>query len=101
VSIGNTSKHSRREGNTDSLTDVAGTSNIRTKWHDGGSARRDAMQILSVAPGAISPHMRRSFVHRRYSPSTGMGLSEWGVILVELIHMGYIVKTEPNSDHNE
>jgi hypothetical protein len=57
--------------------------------------------ILSATPGAISPRMRRSFVDRRYSPSTGMGLSEWEVILDELIHMGYIVKKESNSDHNE
>jgi hypothetical protein len=30
-----------------------------------------------------------------------MGLSEWEVILEELIRMGYIVKEEPDSDHNE
>jgi hypothetical protein len=45
--------------------------------------------------------MRRSFVDRRYSPSTGMDLSEWEIILDELIHMGYIVKEEPDSDYNE
>jgi hypothetical protein len=32
---------------------------------------------------------------------TGMGLSEWEVILDELIRMGYIAKEEPDSDHNE
>jgi hypothetical protein len=32
---------------------------------------------------------------------TGMGLSEWEVILDELIRMGYIVKEEPDCDHNE
>jgi hypothetical protein len=101
VSIENANKCSRREGDKDSLTDVAGTSNIRSKRRECGSSRREAMRILSAAPGAISPHMRRSFVDRRYSPSTGMGLSEWEVILDELIHMGNIVKDEPNSDHNE
>jgi hypothetical protein len=101
ASIGNTSKRSRHEGNKDSLTDIAGTSNIRSKWRDGGSARRHAVQIVSAASGAISTHMRRSFVDRRYAPSTGMGLSEWEVILDELICMGYIVKKEPDSDHNE
>jgi hypothetical protein len=45
--------------------------------------------------------MRRSFVDRRYSPSTGMCLSEWEVILDELIHMEYSEKEEPDSDHNE
>jgi hypothetical protein len=45
--------------------------------------------------------MRRSFVDRLYSPSTGMGLSEWEVILEELTHMCYIVKEEPDNDHNE
>jgi hypothetical protein len=45
--------------------------------------------------------MRRLFVDRRYSPSTGMGLSEWEVILEELTQMGYIVKEELDSDHNE
>jgi hypothetical protein len=45
--------------------------------------------------------MRRSFVHRQYSPSTDMGLSEWVVILDELIRMGYVVKEEPDSDYNE
>jgi hypothetical protein len=56
---------------------------------------------LSAAPGAISPHMRRSFIDRRYSPSTGTSLSEWEVILDELILMGYIVKEEHDSDHDE
>jgi hypothetical protein len=49
----------------------------------------------------ILPHMRRSFVDRCFSPLTGMGLSEWEIILDELIHMGYIVKKEPDSDCNE
>jgi hypothetical protein len=29
-----------------------------------------------------------------------MGLSEWEVILDELIHMGYIVKKEHDDEHN-
>jgi hypothetical protein len=33
---------------------------------------------------------------RWYSPSTGMGRSEWEIILEELTRMGYIVKKEPN-----
>jgi hypothetical protein len=39
--------------------------------------------------------MKRSFIDRRYSPSTGMSLNEWEVILDELIRMGYIVKDNP------
>jgi hypothetical protein len=30
-----------------------------------------------------------------------MDLSEWEIILEELTRMGYIVKEEPDSDHNE
>jgi hypothetical protein len=45
-----------------------------------------------LQPEAILPRMRRCFVDRRYSPSTGMGLSEWELIFDELIRMGYIVK---------
>jgi hypothetical protein len=45
--------------------------------------------------------MRKSFVDRQCSPSTSMGLSEWEVILDELIRMRYIVKKECDSDHNE
>jgi hypothetical protein len=57
VSIENASKRSRCEGKKDSLTDVAGMSNIRSKRRRGNSARREATRILSAAPGAISPHM--------------------------------------------
>jgi hypothetical protein len=56
---------------------------------------------MSAAPSAISPRTRRSFVDRRYSPSTDMGLSEWEIILDEVIRMGYIVKKEPDDDHND
>jgi hypothetical protein len=40
--------------------------------------------------------MRRSFIDRQYSPSTGMDHSEWEIILKELTLMGYIVKKEPD-----
>jgi hypothetical protein len=42
--------------------------------------------------------MQRSFVDRQYSPSIGMDLSEWEIILDEHIRMGYIGKEEPDSD---
>jgi hypothetical protein len=100
VPIGNTNKCSRREGNRDSLIDAAGTYDFRSTRHEGGSVRREAAWILSAAPSAISSCMRRSFVDRRYSPSTSMGLSEWEIIFEELICMGYVVKKEPDSDHN-
>jgi hypothetical protein len=45
--------------------------------------------------------MQRLFVDRQYSPSTGMGLSEWEIILEELTRMGYIVKKELNIDSTE
>jgi hypothetical protein len=28
-----------------------------------------------------------------------MGLSDWEIVLNELIHVGYIVKKEPNDNH--
>jgi hypothetical protein len=49
-------------------------------------------------PEAISPHMRRSFVDRQYSPSTSMDRSEWEILLEELMRMGYIVKQESVSE---
>jgi hypothetical protein len=94
-------KCSRREGKKALLEDILGMSNIKSKSRGVSSTKREVAQILSDAPEAISPRMQRSFVDRRYSPSIGMGLSEWEVILDELIHMGYIVKDEPDSDHNE
>jgi hypothetical protein len=67
----------------------------------GGCGRNSVKQkvalILSYASGAISPQMRRLFVDRQYSPSTGMDQSEWEIILGELICMGFLVKQEPIS----
>jgi hypothetical protein len=94
-------RRSRRKGNKALLKDAPRTSNIKSKSYGSGSVKREAALILSAAPETISLHMRRSFVDRRYSPSTGMGLSEWEVILDELTHMGYIVKEEPASDNDE
>jgi hypothetical protein len=64
------------------------------KGWGGGSAKSNTARILSDAPWAISPCMRRSFVDRQYSPSTSMDRSEWEIILEYLICMGYIVKKE-------
>jgi hypothetical protein len=91
-------RRSRHEGNKALLADVPGMSNAKSKSCGSSFGKKEAVRISSAAPGKISPRMRRSFVHRRYSPSTCMGLSEWEVILEELTH---IVKEEPNSDHNE
>jgi hypothetical protein len=65
-----------------------------------GFMKKKASQTLSATSGAISPHMRRLFVDRQYSPLTGMDRREWKIILDQLIHMGYIVKEEPDSDGN-
>jgi hypothetical protein len=87
------------------LNDTPGPSNAQPRGRRRGcgrcSLKNKSAQILSTAPGAISPCMRRSLVGRQYSPSTGMDLSEWEIILVELTRMGYIVKQEPDSDINE
>jgi hypothetical protein len=48
----------------DSLKDVPRTSNIKSKRCGGSSVKREATQILSAAPGVISPCMRMSFVDR-------------------------------------
>jgi hypothetical protein len=64
---------------------------------DGGSAKNKAAQILANASWAIPCQMRRSFVDRQYSPSTGMDRSEWEIILGEHIRMGLLVKQEPIS----
>jgi hypothetical protein len=73
-------------------------SSIAPKGHGGGSMKNKATQILVDAPGAILPQMRRSFVDRQYSASTGLDRSEWEIILEELICMGFIVKQEPISE---
>jgi hypothetical protein len=83
------------------LDDTLGPSNVPSRGRGKYSTKNEAAQILSAAPGAISSHMRRSFVDRQYSPSTGMDLSEWEIILDELTRMGYIVKKEHDSDGNE
>jgi hypothetical protein len=58
-------RRSRHEGNKALLEDVPKTSNVKSKSHGGSFAKKEAMRILSVAPGAISPCMQRSFVDRR------------------------------------
>jgi hypothetical protein len=89
----------------DLLDDAPGPSNARPRSRGRGrrkySMKNKDAQILSAAPRAISPRMRKSFVDRQYLPSTGIDLSERKIILDELTHMGYIVKKEPNSDGNE
>jgi hypothetical protein len=69
-------RRSRRSGKKVFLSDAPRPSNIKSKGRRSGFAKRKAPRILSVALKTISPHMRRSFVDRRYSPSTDMGLSE-------------------------
>jgi hypothetical protein len=87
------------------LDDTPGPSNAQPRGcgrgHGKYFTKNNATQILSATPRAISLRMRRLFVDRQYSPSTGMDLSEWEIILDELTHMGYIVKKEPDSDNNE
>jgi hypothetical protein len=94
-------RRSMCSGDKSLLSDAPGLSDIKLKAHVSGFVKRVAARILSAAPRAISLCMWGSFVDRRYSPSTGMDLSEWEIILDELIRMGYIVKEEPDSDYNE
>jgi hypothetical protein len=90
-----TNKRARRRGGEALQSDAPGPSSAVSKGRGKG-----ASQILSAAPEAISPCMWRSFVDRQYSPLTGMDRREWEIILDQLIHMGYIVKKEPDSDGN-
>jgi hypothetical protein len=76
------------------LDDALGPSSTPPRGCGGGSARSKVARILSDAPRAISPRMRKSFVDRQYSPSTGMDRSEWEIILEELMCMRYIIKQE-------
>jgi hypothetical protein len=62
------------------------------------STKNKAARILADTPRAISPCMRRSFIDRQYSPSTGKDRREWEIILEELTCMGLIVKKEHVSD---
>jgi hypothetical protein len=84
-----------------SLDETPGWSSAPPRGCVGGSVRSKATWILSDAPEAILPHMRRSFADRQYSPSTGMDQSEWEIILEDLTHMGYIVTEQPVSETDD
>jgi hypothetical protein len=81
ASVEKTDTRARRRGKGALLDDVSWLSNVLPKGHGKGSTKKKAEQILSDAPRAISSRMRMSFVDRQYSPSTGMGLCEWEIIL--------------------
>jgi hypothetical protein len=51
--------------------------------------------------GGISPRIKRSFVERRYPPSSGMDRNEWKIILGELLVMDLIVKEEVVSENHD
>jgi hypothetical protein len=93
-----TSKNTKPATKRASLDGAPGPSTAPPRGYGRGSMRNKAVQIMSTASGAISPRMKRSFVDRQYSSSTGMDQSEWEIVLEELTHMGYIVKKE--SDEN-
>jgi hypothetical protein len=101
ASVEKTDKHARHKGKIALLNEALGPSVALLKSRGRGSMKRKAAQILFGAPGAISPHMRKLFVDCQYSPLTGMGLSEWEIILEEHTRMGYTVKEEPASDDIE
>jgi hypothetical protein len=101
ASIEKSDKYARRTSERALLNDAPGPSVALPKSRKKGSVKRKAAQILSDAPGAISPCMQKLFVDRQYSPSISMGLIEWEIILEEHTRMGNIVKEEPASDDNE
>jgi hypothetical protein len=63
--------------------------------------KHKATRILADASRAVSPQMRRPFSDRQYSPSTGMGQSEWEIILGDLIRVRFLVKQEPVSEGDD
>jgi hypothetical protein len=83
------------------VDDAPGQSTTLLGGRGRGSTKKKVTWILSTAPKAISPRMRRSFIDRQYSPSIDMDRSEWEIILEELTRMGYIVKKESESDGGE
>jgi hypothetical protein len=83
-------RRSRCEGKMTLLKDVPRTSNVQSISRGGSSTKKEVARIMSAASGAFSPRMRRSFVDRRYLPSTGMSLCEWEIVLEELIRMGIL-----------
>jgi hypothetical protein len=92
-------EHVSCKGKKALVSDAPGSSSTPPRNHRRGFAKNKAAWIMSAAPGAIFPCMRRSFVDRQYSPLTNMDLSEWEIILD--ICMGYIVMKEPDNDGNE
>jgi hypothetical protein len=54
ASIEDVDKRSRREGKHDSLPDIVGTSDFRSKGREGGSARKEAVRILSTAEAMVA-----------------------------------------------
>jgi hypothetical protein len=57
-------RQSWRKGDKALFEDIPRMSNVKSKSHGGSSAKKEPARILSAAPGAISPRMRRSFVDR-------------------------------------
>jgi hypothetical protein len=57
-------RQSWRKGDKALFKDIPRMSNVKSKSHGGSSAKKQPARILSAAPGAISPRMRRSFVDR-------------------------------------
>jgi hypothetical protein len=75
------------------------------RGHGGGSANDKVTRILADSKmrtsSDISPRIKRSFVERRYSPSTGMDRSEWEIIVEQLLIMGLNVKEEVVSENDD
>jgi hypothetical protein len=68
------------------LEQALGPSSAPPKGCGGGSTRSKVARILTGASEEISSHMKRSFVERRYSPSTGMDQNEWEIIFVGVLY---------------
>jgi hypothetical protein len=83
------------------IDDALGPSSAPSSGYSRGPTKNKAAQILSDCPRAVSSYMRRSFIDRQYSPSTGMDQSEWEIILEELTRMGHIVKQEPVNETDD
>jgi hypothetical protein len=99
--VGRAGQCARSVGKKVLVDDALGSSSAPPRGRGMASVKNKATQIFSVALGAISRCMQRSFIDRQYSPSTGMDQSEWEIILEELTSIGIIVKQEPDSGDGE
>jgi hypothetical protein len=78
---------------------LQGSASQNSRGH--GSAKAKDRKILldseAGTSGALPRRIQSSFLEGRYTPSTGMDISEWQVIFEQFVDMGIIIKSEVES----